>query len=259
VIAAGIFASLTLFAMSEFLLPFTNRVAERDYNVIKGRPPQTLGYLERRWILGSDSRIYNYDYLAQGEGPDDIALYSLNVFDVDQKTWELRDRLFAARAVWKDAAYELERGWRRTFGARGGFRTFHQSRTREIEAPSYFKQEERDSDALGFAALRAHIASLESLGLDVAKLRVQLHKKLAFPVVCLVMTLIGIPFSFVVARGGALFGVGLSLLIAIVFWVCIAVFDALGNNALLPAALAAWSPNLLFGAAGFYLMLTLET
>ena len=50
-----------------------------------------------------------------------------------------------------------------------------------------------------------------------------------------------------------------SIVIAIVYWTVLSVFEALGNNALLPPPLAAWAPNLLFGAAGAYLMLTLET
>jgi lipopolysaccharide export LptBFGC system permease protein LptF len=73
------------------------------------------------------------------------------------------------------------------------------------------------------------------------------------------MTLIGIPFAFVVARRGALYGIALSIVLAIVYWACLQIFEALGNNALLPPLLAAWAPNLLFGAAGLYLMLTLET
>jgi lipopolysaccharide export LptBFGC system permease protein LptF len=32
-----------------------------------------------------------------------------------------------------------------------------------------------------------------------------------------------------------------------------------GNNAVLHPMVAAWAPNFLFGAAGFYLMLTLDT
>jgi lipopolysaccharide export LptBFGC system permease protein LptF len=73
------------------------------------------------------------------------------------------------------------------------------------------------------------------------------------------MTLIAIPFSFIVGRRGALYGIFLSILIAIAYHSCLAIFEALGNTALLPAFLAAWAPNLLFGAAGLYLMLTLET
>ena len=90
-------------------------------------------------------------------------------------------------------------------------------------------------------------------------LQVKLHGKVAFPFVCLVMTLLGIPFAFVVARRGALYGIGLSIFMAIVYWATLHIFDALGSNAVLPPMLAAWAPNLAFGAAGLYLMLNLET
>jgi lipopolysaccharide export LptBFGC system permease protein LptF len=112
---------------------------------------------------------------------------------------------------------------------------------------------------MGFAELGAYIRSLESRGFDVAKLRVQLHRKLAFPMVGLVMTLLAVPFSFVVARRGALYGIGVAIVIAIVYWAVLGIFEALGNNALLHPSLAAWAPNLLFGATGLYLILTLDT
>jgi LPS export ABC transporter permease LptG/LPS export ABC transporter permease LptF len=266
----GLLGSLLLFTMGEYLLPYTNRVANRDFNVIKGRPPQTSSYLERRWILGSDGRIYNYDYLGEGDASDPgatpearargaFSLYGLSVFEVDQETWRLNERLYAARASWNGVAYDLERGWRRRFGPEPSFQAFDQARTREIEPPGYFRREEKESETLRFGELAAQIAALEARGLDVAKLKGQLHKKLAFPMVAMVMTLIAIPFSFAVGRRGALYGIGLSILLAIVYYTAIAVFEALGNNALLPPALAAWAPNLLFAAAGLYLMLRLPT
>lgn len=261
VVALGLAVSLSLFAMGEFLLPHTNLVADRDFDVIKGRPPQSSSYLDRRWILGSDGRFYNYEYVAPAPEPDGIVLFGLTVYDVDTAAWDLRERLFSARAEWhrSEASYDLERGWRRSFGGRAAFRTFSEIRTRELDPPSYFRQEERRSDTLRFGELQDYIAKLETLGLDVVKLRVQLHRKLAFPMVGVVMTLIGIPFSFVVGRRGALYGIGISIVIAILYWACLGIFEALGNNALLPPILAAWAPNLLFGAAGLYLMLTLET
>jgi len=129
----------------------------------------------------------------------------------------------------------------------------------EIEPPAYFKREEKPSDTMGFAELGAYIRSLATRGFDVAKLRVQLYRKLAFPMVGLVMTLLAVPFSFVVARRGALYGIGIAIVIAIVYWAVLGIFEALGNNALLHPALAAWAPNLIFGAIGLYLILTLET
>jgi LPS export ABC transporter permease LptF/LPS export ABC transporter permease LptG len=252
---AGLAAS-AMFAASEYVLPPMNRVKERDFNVIKGRPPTSASLLERRWVLGSDNRLYHYDYM---QSRPTLTLYGLSVFDIDPQRWDLRDRLHAARAVWNGVGYDIERGWRRTFGPSPGFREFTQARTREIEPPSYFEQEKQEADTLRFAELRRHIAALEALGLDVVALQVKLHGKVAFPFVCVVMTLLGIPFAFVVARRGALYGVAASLMIAIVYWACLAMFETLGNNALLPPVLASWAPNLLFGITALYFLFTLET
>jgi lipopolysaccharide export LptBFGC system permease protein LptF len=254
--------------MQEFVLPYTNRIAAMDYNVIKGRPPRSSSQLDRRWILGSDNRFYNYDFLsekkaavglAEGRVRQEFSLYGLRVYNVDPESWEMRDVLFATQAVWNGQGYDLERGWRRGLVPRAAFKSFAAARTRDLEPPSYFTREERPSDTMSFPELRAHIASLEALGFDTLKLQVQLHRKLAFPMAAVVMILLGIPFSFVVGRRGALYGVATSLVVAIVYWAVMETFQALGDNAILPPSLAAWAPNLIFGATGLYLLLNLDT
>jgi LPS export ABC transporter permease LptG len=280
-LAMGALASATLFAMQEFVLPVTNRIAQQDFNVIKGQPPQASSLLDRRWILASDGRFYNYDYLVERRNPaeagvttarhrgDEFSLYGLSVYDVDPKTWELREKLYTRRASWNASAYgyDLDPGHRLALKPSLRFRAFDQARVRalgrepggELEPPTYFKREHKPYETMSFDELRQHIAQVEAMGFDVVPLRVQLHRKLSFPMVGFIMTLLGIPFSFVVARRGALYGIGISIIIAILYWACLGTFEALGNNAILPPALASWAPNLLFGAAGLYLMLTLET
>jgi LPS export ABC transporter permease LptG len=257
VVLAGAAVSLLMLGAGEFLLPFTNRVAERDLNVIRGRPPQSSSLFQHRWMLGSGDRLYNYEYLV--ETPTEFSLYGLSVYDISPRAFELTGRLYAARATWNGLTYDLDRGWRRTLGRRSGFEAFDTRRTGEIDPPAYFKREERESDQLGFGELWRHILSLKRKGMDVTRLRVQLHRKLSYPVIALVMALIGIPFSFVVGRRGALWGVGFSIVMAMLLWALLAIFEALGNHALLPPLLAAWVPNLLFGVAGLYLLLTVET
>jgi LPS export ABC transporter permease LptF/LPS export ABC transporter permease LptG len=280
VLGTGLLASLLLYGMQEWILPVTNKAAALDFNVIKGRPAQSSDQFDRRWVLASDERFYNFDYIVErrasargvaepARGGDFDAIYGFSIYDVDPKTWELRERLFAERAAWDPVArvYDLENGWRRATGARTVFRPFTLERVRvigrepggEIEPPSYFRREEKPSDTMGFGELQAYIRSLESRGFDVAKHRVQLHRKLAFPMVGLIMTLLAVPFSFIVARRGALYGIGIAVVIAIVYWAVLGIFEALGSSALLHPALGAWAPNLLFGATGLYLILTLET
>ena len=256
-LALGGLIALTMFGAMEYVLPSVNRVAKRDFNVIKGRPPEPTSLLDRKWVLGSTGRLYHYDYVEAR--PAGTTLYNLFVFDLTAQQWELRDLLHARRAVWNGISYDLEEGWWRGLGSRAGFHQFTQSRTRDIDPPTHFRQEERGADTLRWQEMRAHIARLEKLGLDVIPLRVQLQQKMAFPLICVVMTLLGIPFAFVVARRGALYGVAASIVLAIVYWACQGIFDALGSNASLPPFLAAWAPNLLFGGAGLYLMFTMET
>jgi LPS export ABC transporter permease LptG/LPS export ABC transporter permease LptF len=250
-----------MFEVAEYLLPPLNKRANQDHNVIKGRPPQSSSSNEHRWILGSDGRIYNFDYLQRGDalGGVPTSLYGLSIYDVDPASWQLRDRLYAARAVWNSVGYNLERGWRWTFLPRPAFREFAEARTREIEGPNYFAREERESETMSFAELRTHIVTLEKLGLDVTRLRVELHRKIAYPMVSLIMAMIAIPFAFVVARRGALYGVAASVVIAIVYWAMIGIFSALGDNARLPPLLAAWAPNIMFGTTALYFLFTLDT
>jgi LPS export ABC transporter permease LptF/LPS export ABC transporter permease LptG len=276
VLGAGVAASLLLYGMQEWVLPHTNKVAAMDKNRIKGRAAQSSDQFDRRWVLASDGRFYNFDYIVENKCGSlahddcDFTAYGFSIYDLDQKNWQLRDRVFASRAVWSFATrtYDLERGWRRVAGPETtSFQTFQNQRVRaigrdpggEIEPPSYFRREEKPSDTMGFGELHGYIASLEARGFDVARLRVQLHRKLAFPMVGLVMTLLAVPFSFVVARRGALYGIGIAIIVAIVYWAVLSSFEALGNSGLLAPSLAAWAPNLMFGATGLYMILTLRT
>jgi LPS export ABC transporter permease LptG/LPS export ABC transporter permease LptF len=256
---AGLIAFAS-FEAGEYLLPPLNKLADENFNIIKGRPPQSSTVNRHRWILGSDGRFYNYDYLQVAKDADPMVLHGLSVYDVDPQAWVLKDRIYAVRATWNGIGYTLDRSWRRTFGDKGTFKeSVQEVKIRDLEPPSYFAKEERESDTLSFRELKAHISSLESLGLDVTRLRVELHRKIAFPTVSVIMTLIGVPFAFVVARKGALYGIAISVIIAIVYWACLAIFETLGSNAYLPPSLAAWTANLLFGAAGLYFLFSLET
>ena len=282
VLGMGLLASLALYGLQEFVLPSTNKVAAAQFNVIKGRPAQSSDQFDRRWLVASDDRFYNFDYIVERDRPPsrgvaepagrggEFSVYGLSIYDVEPKAWDLRERTFVSRATWipGSRSYDLEHGWHRTTGAQSAYQPFVHRRVRaigggdpggELEPPPYFRREEKPSDTMGFGELRAYIASLEARGFDVAKLRVQLQRKIAFPMVGLVMTLLAVPFSFVVARRGALYGIGIAIVIAIVYWAVLGIFEALGNNAYLHPALAAWAPNLIFGAAGLYLILTLET
>jgi lipopolysaccharide export LptBFGC system permease protein LptF len=93
----------------------------------------------------------------------------------------------------------------------------------------------------------------------VVRLRVQLQKKLAFPLITFVMSVLAIPFALRSGRRGAVTGVATAIGLAVIYWVASGLFEAMGNTSQLPPFLAAWSPDLIFALAGGYMILKVPT
>jgi lipopolysaccharide export LptBFGC system permease protein LptF len=110
-----------------------------------------------------------------------------------------------------------------------------------------------------YGELRAYIGQLEASGANVVPYTVELRRKIAFPLVTVVMTLIAIPFAITTGRRGALYGIGIGIVLAIFYFLVMTLFVALGRGGLLGPTLAAWAPNLLFGAVAAYMILTVRT
>jgi lipopolysaccharide export LptBFGC system permease protein LptF len=127
------------------------------------------------------------------------------------------------------------------------------------EDPSYFKKEVKQSSEMNYEELKRYIGDLQQSGFDTVRLRVQLQKKIAFPLITLVMAVLAIPFAASGRRGGALTGVAVAIGIAIVYWVTAGVFEAMGSANQLPALIAAWAPDFIFGLAGGYMLLRVPT
>ena len=68
---------------------------------------------------------------------------------------------------------------------------------------------------MSYTELRTYIAGLQSSGIDLSELQVALERKLAFPFITLIMTLIAIPFSVTIGRSGAIYGIGVGVVRAI--------------------------------------------
>jgi LPS export ABC transporter permease LptF/LPS export ABC transporter permease LptG len=260
VLALTALLSAGMFLFADRVLPETNQRQNGLRNQIKGKPAQTFYRPDRQWIFGTSSRIYNYTFF----DPDQNVFANLSVFEFDPATFRMTRRMHAARAFWEASIHGwiLENGWARDFNGDRvtEFTPFSVATFKELtEEPSYFKKEVKPSEQMSALELRRYIADLSQSGFDVVRLSVQFYRKFSFPLIAFVVTLIGIPFSFTMGGKGALTGIALSIGIAIVYWSTSSLFEAMGNLSQLPPARAAWSPDILFGLAGTYLLLRLKT
>jgi lipopolysaccharide export LptBFGC system permease protein LptF len=73
------------------------------------------------------------------------------------------------------------------------------------------------------------------------------------------MAILAIPFALSMGRKGSLAGIAVAIGVAIAYFVVDGTFQAMGDVNMLPAMLAAWSPDLVFALAGGYLLLRTST
>jgi len=258
IVAGGI-----LFAFEERVLAITNRRASYVHHLLRGGTPQTFDVLaNRKWLMGRRGEMYHYEYY----DPRRKELNALAVFEFSPSTLQLTKRTQAIQASFQPrVAADAEpwvawNGWQREFPERDVTRyTPFQSIRLALEPADYFVTEAPEPEQMNFGQLRGYIASLMASGYNVLQYRVELHRKVAFPLVTIIMTLIAVPFGTTTGRRGAMYGIGVGIVLALVYWTMISVFAAIGAAGLMPPALAAWAPNVLFGAAAAYLLLTVRT
>jgi LPS export ABC transporter permease LptG/LPS export ABC transporter permease LptF len=265
IVSIAAILAVSLFLFDEFYLPQANRKQEALHNLIKGRPPQTVLHPEKNWIFGQPhpgepARIFYYQYFDR----DRNEFVNLSVFEFDATTFALSKRIFAARAVWDQeaSAWQFQKGWQRDIKGANvtDYKEFQQATFAEIhEDPGYFVKEKLQSQEMNFNQLDHYIGDLRQSGFDTMRLRVELWHKLAYPFVAVVMSMLAIPFALSMGRRGSLTGIAVAIFIALTYYVFDNLFGALGNVNYLPAAMAAWSSDILFALVGGYLLLKTPT
>jgi len=103
--------------------------------------------------------------------------------------------------------------------------------------------------------IKEKMKKMERNGEDTTSLRVELHKRYAFPFACIVFGLIGVPLGIQPRRSGRSYGFVFSILIILTYYISLMASEILAIRHTLPAFLAGWAPNLLFGGLGIYLLI----
>jgi LPS export ABC transporter permease LptF/LPS export ABC transporter permease LptG len=268
-VAFALLASGALFLLQDRVLASTNREADRLEAQIRGWNDQSTP-LTQHWRVGTAGHIYLFDVFE----PKPPRFSRLHIYDVDQRSWQLRSITYMNDvalqrerqpdgqliAVWKG-----KKGWHRELAqgrhvedAPVRYETIEE-RKLNLEPPNYFEARVPKADQMSVGELRTYIAQLRASGASVGAYLVELQRRVAFPLVTVVMTLIAVPFAITTGRRGALYGIGVGIVLAIVYFIVMSVFVAMGQGGVLTPMLAAWAPNLMFSAVAGYMILTVRT
>ena len=256
-LVAGAISVLAV-AFQEIVLPDINAKSEEvDRVKIRGLLPRHLQRQTQIWYRSSDTRFFRMALL----DPVGKSMEGLTVLDIS-RDFRMEERLDARAAQWSAEGWQLTDGVFRRVGPQNRV-TSEMFDSRLLAMPEHiddFIQLQNAPDTMSFLELRAYVARLRDGGHRVTRYLVELYSKLSFPLVHVIMALVAIPFALVSPRsGGRAMGIGVAIVIAVGYWVVHSIALAFAQADLLPAALAAWTANIVFAGIGTALFLSART
>ncbi|MCP4714140.1 MAG: LptF/LptG family permease, partial [Deltaproteobacteria bacterium] len=114
----------------------------------------------------------------------------------------------------------------------------------------------KEGEEMSFSEIRAFIKQIRREGYSSTSYEVDLHAKLSYPFISVVMAILGIPFALRTGRhGGMAMGIATSICIGFLYWTFYAFCLSLGKGGSLSPFLSAWIANVTFLFLGLYMFL----
>lgn len=252
VLAASITALIFLF--NETIVPYAARKASYIWSVkVKKEEERAFFKLNKIWYRG-ENFIYNIRLL----DPKRNLLEGVTLYHFDE-AFNLRQRIDADEAQWHGNGWTFYRVAIRDFTPGGQVLTeIYDERDIPIpERPEDFKKGMQDPTEMTYGELKEYVEQLKMDGYDSTRYVVDLHRKVSFPFLTLIMVLMGSPLALAASQGrggGIAQAVGISIVIGFIYWLAFAVSVAMGHAGTFPPLLAAWAPNVFFGLIGGFIL-----
>jgi lipopolysaccharide export system permease protein len=251
VLAVSVGATLLSLGLSEFAVPESNRQRDRIYDQdIQGlRHPEVSERADVTY-LGEGGRIYYMRlYLVHEQRMHEVSLQEFH-------GGALVRRIDAAEASWDGQRWVFSAGFLRQFtGGRERVKAFDRMAVSGMaERPEDFAKESRNPGEMNFFELASYVQKLRASGARVANYLVDLQVKLAFPLVNLIVVLIGAPVATRLRMQSAALGFGLSIAISFCYYALLRTGQALGHSGALNPYLAGWLGDLVFGVVSAVMM-----
>ncbi|HBO68874.1 MAG TPA: LPS export ABC transporter permease LptG [Deltaproteobacteria bacterium] len=250
ILCCALLAGATLSAQ-ESLVPWANRKA-REIARLRVRPGKIDAQfsLNRYWVRGPGGILS-----AQVVDPQGRKLSGFQYFELDGRFRPVR-RVDARTAIFLEGgAWELGEGSERIFAGDAEAKPFRIQRFDFPETMQAFLDGETPPGEMTYFQLSDYVRDSRERGYDVHRYEVDLHAKLSYPLLNVIVSLLAVPVALRSPRkGGVWRSIGAGLLIGFLCWVALSTSLALGNKGLLPPLLAAWLPGALFAATGALLL-----
>ncbi len=257
IVLAAAAISFVSFLDSEYLFHLAAKETNRIYyEEIKKQKRKALFSQDRFWYRADNGSVWNIGLL----DPKKKILKDVGIFNFDPQGVRIVNRVSADEARFENGRWILKNFVERGFSEDG---SFVERRWDERSLPaSAIKTEDLnkvrlDPEEMNLSQIKNYIKNIKSKGYDATKYIADMHAKIGFPLISLVMPLLAIPLGVRSSRsGGLMVGIGIAVVIGVVFWFSFSMGLAFGRAGRLPPALSAYGAHCLFAMIGLYMLFT---
>lgn len=255
-VGISIIIGIGSFFLSESIVPVTSFMANDLWNSkVEKKDSKGTYKLSHIWYKGKGTI-----YQIRAFDPKNNIAEGFTIFFFN-KDFTLKKRIDARRAQWVDGSWYLSKGLIQTIKGDGSKESVRfVNRTIQLpETPKNFEHSMTAPEEMSFWELRKYTKKIKEEGYDSTQLQVDLNIKIAFPFICPVLALVGIPLSLRRKKGGIPFSITIGIGISFLYLLTFGLSRSLSISGVLPPILGAWMANLLFLFLGIYLILAEES
>ncbi len=124
-----------------------------------------------------------------------------------------------------------------------------------IDSPDIFREGAQRPDEMNVRELVTYTKRLKNAGFRNTKLIVDIHSRISYPFINVIMLILGISLATRGATGGGLITAAIGMFISLLYWIGYTASLSMGYAGILPPLIAAWLMPTIFGSVAWYLFM----
>jgi len=129
-----------------------------------------------------------------------------------------------------------------------------EERNQEIQQMNYIPSHLNRELARNESLIKMSTNKMNDIKQRIREFQVEIHKKYAIAVACLIFVILGVPIGMMIKTSGVGVAFSISTLIFIIYYIGLVTGEQLGGQGQVPPFFAMWTPNIIFAIIGVYLI-----
>ena len=249
-LVAALGISAGTFLWNETAVPFSTRNAKFVYDVkVRKTEVQSVFGNQQIWLRSDGAFIRADDFDA-----DESRLHGLSIYRMTPE-FTMTGLVETPAARWDGDRWVPEGGAEWRFLDDGAVERHALGGALPLaERPDDFRVFARSPDEFNYSELKERIRSLRGKGVDTTRDTVNLHTKVAIPLVTPFTVLLAMAFAVKPGRKDSIaLNLALTAVIGFSYWVLLGFCVSLGKAGAIEPWLAAWLPNIVLGSLSLFL------